>query len=113
MNQIHILSFPNRCHLLHSIETKNNPLGSANCSVYVDRFESQFTCCLIILGLCEISNNDGELVAFPFNSKLRGGFVQLIVSKQEINRSNQLFEQQSIDYIEYIVRICVVTSHNL
>ncbi|CAF0926546.1 unnamed protein product [Adineta steineri] len=55
MNKIHIFSFPNQCQLLHTIETKDNPKG-----------------------LCELSNNDGSLIAFPFNTKSKGGFIQLL-----------------------------------
>ncbi len=60
MNKILIFSFPNQCQLLHTIETRENPKG-----------------------LCELSNNDGSLLAFPFNSKSKGGFIQLLVSKKK------------------------------
>jgi hypothetical protein len=60
VNKILIFSFPNQCQLLHTIETRENPKG-----------------------LCEISNNDGSLLAFPFNSKSKGGFIQLLVSKRK------------------------------
>jgi len=55
VSKIHVLSFPNPCRLLHTIDTKDNPRG-----------------------LCELSNNDGSLLVFPFNSKAKGGFVQLL-----------------------------------
>ncbi|CAF0809353.1 unnamed protein product [Adineta ricciae] len=54
-NKIHIFSFPNHCRLLHTIETKDNPKG-----------------------LCELSNNDGSIIAFPFNTKSKSGFIQLL-----------------------------------
>jgi len=60
VNKILIFSFPNQCQLLHTIETRENPKG-----------------------LCELSNNDGSLIAFPFNSKSKGGFIQLLVSKKK------------------------------
>jgi hypothetical protein len=60
VNKILIFSFPNQCQLLHTIETRENPKG-----------------------LCELSNNDGSLLAFPFNSKSKGGFIQLLVSKKK------------------------------
>jgi hypothetical protein len=56
VNKILIFSFPNQCRHLHTIETKENPKG-----------------------LCELSNNDGSLLVFPFNSKSKGGFIQLLV----------------------------------
>ncbi|UJR28331.1 hypothetical protein I4U23_009573 [Adineta vaga] len=55
VSKIHIFSFPNQCRLLHTIETKDNPRG-----------------------LCELSNNDGSLLVFPFNAKTKGGFVQFL-----------------------------------
>lgn len=58
MSKIHIFSFPNQCRLLHTIETRDNPKG-----------------------LCELSNNDGSLLVFPFNAKSKGGFVQFLVSQ--------------------------------
>ncbi|CAF0809953.1 unnamed protein product [Adineta steineri] len=58
VSKIHIFSFPNQCRLLHTIETRDNPRG-----------------------LCELSNNDGALLIFPFNAKTKGGFVQFLVSQ--------------------------------
>jgi hypothetical protein len=73
VNKILIFSFPNQCRLLHTIETRENPKGLL--IITIDSRISIF----LISGLCELSNNDGSLLVFPFNSKSKGGFVQLLV----------------------------------
>ncbi len=79
VNKILIFSFPNQCQLLHTIETRENPKGL---------FFYQSKASLIILsGLCELSSNDGSLLVFPVNSKAKGGFIQLLVSRKDTHTS--------------------------
>ena len=73
---MHIFSFPNQCRLLHTIETRDNPRGKCLAEEHSTRKE-------LCLGLCELSNNDGSLLVFPFNAKVKGGFVQFLVSQAE------------------------------
>ena len=75
---MHIFSFPNQCRLLHTIETRDNPRGKINISLFSSLLFMRF----FFVGLCELSNNDGSLLVFPFNAKTKGGFVQFLVSNQ-------------------------------
>ena len=61
VNEILVFSFPTPCELLQTIETRENPRG-----------------------LCEIANSDGSLIAFPSNSKAKGGFIHLLVSRKQL-----------------------------
>lgn len=74
VSKIHIFSFPNQCRLLHTIETRDNPKGKYS-------YENILNLFVCSLGLCELSNNDGSLLVFPFNAKSKGGFVQFLVSQ--------------------------------
>lgn len=78
VSKIHIFSFPNQCRLLHTIETRDNPRGKSILLISKSVLNIR-----IFKGLCELSNNDGSLLVFPFNAKTKGGFVQFLVSQRK------------------------------
>lgn len=81
VNKILVFSFPNSCQLLHTIETRENPRGLFSPPSAMPMF------LLSLLGLCEVSNNDGSLLAFPPHSKAKGGFIQLLVSEKTMDQT--------------------------
>jgi len=99
VSKIHIFSFPNQCRLLHTIDTRDNPRGQL-ILLLISKFLVWF-----FLGLCELSNNDGSLLVFPFNAKTKGGFVQFLVSKNQID----LIRKMKFKLIEMSTHKCHIS----